>query len=219
MSKSYKSQMDEICMGYVNEINALKTENIKLKTDLALSQKNLTTKELELNKYINYNLDQQNELNRCMKNHEKEVALRIKFESKLNNLITMNRTVESKLIVMSKEYQLNTNKITQLLIDLKFARITTQKVKKENNNLSTKNKELTESYKIIMNSLMQKKNIITINNDEISKLKENIISINADNDTLNRQLKDMQCLIDVDKLKQNNLLTQADQTSLTMKQL
>lgn len=48
--------------------------------------------------------------------HENEVTMRLKFESKLNNLSAIYREIESRFLVLCKDYSATLNRI-QMLYD------------------------------------------------------------------------------------------------------
>jgi len=132
-----------------DEINLLKNNNNDLTNSLQKTKNELEFLEAELNKEKNLKNSISNELQNSIQMHEKEVSMRLKFEAKLNNLSSMYRELESRFLVVSKEFQINAERMTELYNELANYRKENKELNKFNTELQSKNKKLEEAKKML----------------------------------------------------------------------
>lgn len=118
LTQQYKNQMDKKCENLQLEINSIKKNREELSNDLFRTRTQLDEATCELNKEKNLRASITVELQNAVNMHEKEVEMRLKFESKLNNLASIHRELESRFLVMGKEYHINTERMGGLFLEL-----------------------------------------------------------------------------------------------------
>lgn len=94
-----------------------------------------------MNKEKNLKKSITDELSNIIDMHEKEVEMRLRFESKLNNLLSMYRELESRFLIISKEFQINGDRMTDLFNDLSYLKQLNKNINKESNEVRTLNKK------------------------------------------------------------------------------
>lgn len=149
VTKTHKDQLDKLNKNLKDEINLLKNNNNDLTNSLQKTKNELEFLEAELNKEKNLKNSISNELQNSIQMHEKEVSMRLKFEAKLNNLSSMYRELESRFLVVSKEFQINAERMTELYNELANYRKENKELNKFNTELQSKNKKLEESKKML----------------------------------------------------------------------
>lgn len=89
ITKTHKDQLNYLNKTSLDEIKILKKQNDELKEKLDKNKICLDKTEAELNKEKSLKKSLTEELSNVITMHEQEVSMRLKFESKLNNLSSM----------------------------------------------------------------------------------------------------------------------------------
>jgi len=152
--------------------------------------------------------------------HEREVGMRLKFESKLNNITGMYRELESRFLVVSKELFLNSNRLNNLYLTLNDLRKYKEDLMKLNSDLQTKNFAIEEKIKL-NDTLVQQKNEnikdLQIKLDEFKELTKNL----KENLALKEaNIRNLETKLKVKDENNNNLASEKDIKSekLTMRE-
>jgi len=79
-------------------------------------------------------------------NHENEISLRLKFESKLNNQTSIFKELESRFKTISKEFCVNNERQQELFELLAKLRTDNSVISARNNSLELENKVISEKF-------------------------------------------------------------------------
>lgn len=96
ISKEHKEELDRLEREFQQKFNEQAENERRLKNNLEILQKYSDDLEKEKNSERQMRLKLEEEYMQNTKNHEEEVQLRLKFESKLNNMHSVHRDLETK---------------------------------------------------------------------------------------------------------------------------
>jgi hypothetical protein len=96
ISKEHKEELDRLEREFQQKFNEQAENERRLKSNLEILQKYSDDLEKEKNSERQMRLKLEEEYMQNTKNHEEEVQLRLKFESKLNNMHSVHRDLETK---------------------------------------------------------------------------------------------------------------------------
>lgn len=105
MSKQHQDDLQELEEKYEDTIKDLEETKMSLNEDVETFQKYCQKLERELTNEKAARQKLEEEYQQNTKNHEEEVQLRLKFESKLNNMHSIHRDVDTKYKRALKEIE------------------------------------------------------------------------------------------------------------------
>jgi membrane-bound lytic murein transglycosylase len=96
ISKEHKDEIEKLEREFQTKFNEQAENERILKENKEILQKYTEELEKEKNSERSMRLKLEEEFHQNTKNHEEEVQLRLKFESKLNNMHSVHRDLETK---------------------------------------------------------------------------------------------------------------------------
>lgn len=137
---------------------------------LQKTKNTLEITEAELNKEKNINGNMNRELSNCISMHEKEVSMRLNFESKLNNLSSMYRVLESRFLIVSKEFVINAERLTEFYKEVVVCKLENKNLSQQNVEFITINRQLVERNNLKDDYILTKDKVIEEQIEKISEL-------------------------------------------------
>jgi len=154
-----------------------------------------------------------------MKNHEKEIEMRLKFESKLNMMSAVYRELENRFIIITQEFQVNIERMFVIYDELKELKLYSKKISAENVEIKSTNKNLIEK-----NFLLQKLNnqysesLLSIKSER-ENLKSEVLTIKEENMHCLNKIRELETLLKIKYDEHGNLLTEKDLKDVKIQQL
>lgn len=125
----------------------------------------------------------QNELKSSRQNHEREVAMRLAYEKKLNMFVAVYRELESRFTVCAKEVHIGSELLRKNYKTMNELKNENVKMNEEIMRFSSENKQLVEIKNNLTQLNMNKENLIEQTKFELNKASDDLIRIkDANND-------------------------------------
>jgi len=149
LTKLHKKHLDLQNIELTEEITNMRKFNVTLTKDLNETTHLLQKSEADKNSLKMLKISVTEQLQKSVQYHEEEVNNRLRFESKLNNTCGVFRELETRFLVVSKEYEINLIRINQLYIDSKNLRNSNKQLGEQNVLLQSRNFKLKEKQKSV----------------------------------------------------------------------
>jgi len=166
----YKNYIDEVNKSLKEEIDNLNSVNKKLTDRVNNIEFNYQTLCSENNALLLNKTELKNQLTELKDRHEKEITLRLNYETKLIHITELYRNIENRFLVVSKEFLTLSEKLKRSYEDLIL-------FKNENADIRTNINKLEREYTYAISNKELNDRIIMQKDEIINHLKQQYKSI------------------------------------------
>lgn len=128
----------------------------------------------------------------------------------MNNLNSMYRELESRFLVVSKEFEINNGRMGELYSDLRHLSTDNSELNKYNTELASKNKILEENKLLMTNIILSKDTMIDSQKKELEDVNNQLISLKEMNNELESRAREQESSLKLKYEEQSNLIYERD---------
>jgi len=180
LGKTFHDQLEQVNQKLLDEILVFKDSLEEKVKEISVIKADLDNADAELNKERNIYISLNNEFQSMIENHEKEITLRLQFESKLNNQTSIFKELESRFKTLAKEFIVNNDRQDELFTLLAQYRNDNSNISARNNQLELENKIVAEKYNMNEKVVLQMSDTKKKHEAELKKLNDELIELRSE---------------------------------------